>query len=283
MGCIWKAMKICFWFMLIISAIAMIFVYFEEKENETFSHVEELDAKELVAEAFSNLRASESYHMYSESNAKGDISKFIASESVQTKEIFNVDYHKLNDSYKITGDLVKDNETTTIEEIKVDSDIYQSIDGREFDYVSLDESTILAGEKTGVLASSEFANEPEIDDLIAQGDISVGAYESKKADEKDYYLIEGDMPESYVLNMVNQTFFGDVDKEASSFKMENLIVFEDELQMTIDKENKNLLSTYIHLRFSFEVEGHTMEMDVETIKRYSDFDEVEMITLPNLE
>lgn len=72
-------------------------------------------------------------------------------------------------------------------------------------------------------------------------------------------------------------------KEAPSFKMENLIIFEDELQMTIDKENKNLLSTYIHLRFSFEVEGHTMEMDVETIKRYSNFDEVEMITLPNLE
>lgn len=65
--------------------------------------------------------------------------------------------------------------------------------------------------------------------------------------------------------------------------MENLIVFEDELQMTIDKERKNLLSTYIHLRFSFEVEDHTMEMDVETIKRYSNFDEVEMITLPNLE
>lgn len=64
--------------------------------------------------------------------------------------------------------------------------------------------------------------------------------------------------------------------------MENLIVFEDELQMTIDKKNINLLSTYIHLRYSFEVEGHTMEMDVE-IKRYSNFNEAEMITLPNLE
>ena len=66
----------------------------------------------------------------------------------------------------------------------MDSDIYQSIDGGEFNYVSLDGFTILAGEKTGVLANLEFANEPKIDDLIAQGDISVGAYESKKQMKK---------------------------------------------------------------------------------------------------
>lgn len=271
---------VTFFVLPIVGALFMDEEFVNSSSNDDTDFIENksLDAKQIVFDAYDNLKNATSFEQQNEADI---ISKMSSSSSVETVEIGEntiMQYIAENETYKIVSDITQNNNKVHIEEYKNGDDIIQSIDNGDFQSVGLENGNLL-GYKIGILDNPVKEKSEGITDMIESGFVDVNVYEPKEGN-KNIYLVQGTLPIEFAEKFVNEVFFGDSN---SHLKVDasQLVLKKGILQFTVEKAEKRLLSNVVEMEIEFKIEDIDFSIVVNNVNRYSDYENIKEIILPN--